>query len=113
LPERLAREPRPLGCAKRLGGGGHGCSRRRRCRTSLRDRRQRDAIAELLHAQHQLARIDRLRDVVVGADAEAGEPIVDRAAAGEEHQRDAGGLGMPFELPRRREAVLIRHLDVE
>ena len=73
----------------------------------------RQAIAQLLHAQHQLARVDGLRHVVVGADAQPGQAIVDGAAAGQEHQRDAGRVGMALELAGRGEAVLIRHLDVE
>jgi hypothetical protein len=54
-----------------------------------------------------------LRDVVVGADAQPGQAIVDGAPAGEEHQRDAGGVGMPLELPGGGEAVLVGHLHVE
>ncbi len=115
IPERVAGQPRPIRRARHDQGrpgwrrrGGlrlrPGRGRRDRCR---------DAVAELLHAQHQLARIDRLGYVVVGADAQPGQPIVDGAAAGQEHERDAGGVGMPLELPRRREAVLIRHLHVE
>ena len=73
----------------------------------------RHAIAQLLDPEHELARIDRLRDVVVGADPQPGQPIVDGAAAGEEHQRDAGRVGVRLELPRGREAVLVGHLHVE
>ena len=116
LAEDVAAEPRPIGRPRhdqrRAGRRGRG---RRLCgRPAPAARgRGRHAIAELLHAQHQLARIDRLRDVVVGADAQSRQAIVDGAAPGQEHQRDAGRVGMRLQLPRGGEAVLVRHLDVE
>ena len=42
-----------------------------------------------------------------------GEPIIHRAASGEEHQGNAAGVGPALELARRGEPVLIGHLHVE
>ena len=91
--------------AKRIGAGGRGRSRRRR-RLARRAMRR----STRLDARQQLAQVERLGDVVVGADLEA-DHLVDRiAAAGDDDQPAAPVLA---QLARDREAVLARQAEVE
>jgi len=63
-----------------------------------------------LDASEQLAQVERLGDVVVGADLEA-DHLVDRvAAAGDEHQ---AALPVLAQLPGNREAILAGQAEVE
>ena len=62
-----------------------------------------------LHARDDLARAERLGDVVVGADLEADEPV-DLVGA-RRHEDDGDALGL--EAPRQLEAVDTRQHDVD
>jgi hypothetical protein len=64
----------------------------------------------LPHARQQLARIERLGDVVVRADLEAHDPVHDRG--GGSHHHDGDVRVALAQVPREGEAVLARHVDV-
>jgi len=69
------------------------------------------AAEDRLHARDQLARVERLRQVVVGADLEAGDPVVNRVTRGE-HQDWRGDFARP-QLATEIETISAGEHDVE
>ena len=61
-------------------------------------------------AQQQLARLERLGQIVVGARLQARDPVLRRAARGQQQDRH---LALAAQLLGQRQAVLARHHDVE
>ena len=104
--ERRSRGPRRRAAAAPRGRARSG---RSRCAGS-RPARRGGGAAALLHAAHhalearaQLARVERLGDVVVGADLEADDAVDDVAGAGDHDDADVVALA---QVAREREAVL-------
>ena len=58
-------------------------------------RRGRGAAEDRLHAGDELARVERLREVVVGADLEPDDLVDVVVARGEHEDRDVGALADP------------------
>src|SRR6185295_6820583 len=69
-----------------------------------------DAAENTLQPRAQLARIERLGDVVVGADLKAGDAVDHVARAGDHDDADVVALA---QIARQRQAVLARQPDVE
>ena len=88
----------------RASGAPAGTPRSRRRRAGL------DATHDALQPGAQLARVERLRDVVVGAHLEADDAVHDLARAGHHDDPEVVALA---QVPREREAVLARQADVE
>ena len=63
-----------------------------------------------IHPRHQFARVERLHDVIVGADFKADDAVKFLTAGGEQDHRDVVGL---TDMTTERQAVLARHHDVE
>ena len=63
------------------------------------------AAQHRLDPQNHLARAERLRDVVVGAELETDDAVELLALGGEHDERQAGGRGIALEQPRELEAV--------
>ena len=105
-------EVEPAGAEGDAARGRRRAGRRgRRCRGSGRRGGRLGAAQHRAHPGQQLAHLERLGQVVVGAELEA-DDAVDRLARGRQHhQADARmRLAQPA---RQRQAVLAGHVDVE
>ncbi len=71
---------------------------------------RRRAAEDRLHAGHQLARVERLREVVVGADLEPDDLVDVLVARGQHQDRDVGALADPA---ADLHAVDVREHEVE
>ena len=71
------------------------------------------AAEDGLDAGDEVAHGEGFGDVVVGAEAEAGDHVVVGVAGGEEDDGDVGGLRVGFEAPGHLESVEVVHHDVE
>jgi hypothetical protein len=87
----------PKHCPRRIA-----CCRRGRAAVSTHHRAD---------ARQQLARVERLGQVIVGADLEA-DDAVDILALGRQHD-DGRKPRLPAQAPRHRQAVLARHHPVQ
>src|SRR5216110_2314518 len=81
------------------------------CRANSASRSNSAAVIAISYARQQLAQVERLGHVVVGAELESDDAVDRFALGGQHHQRHAG---MVLSQPaRQRQAVLARHVDVE
>src|SRR5204863_3097636 len=72
--------------------------------------RGRSPAQNALDAGHQLSRVERLRDVVVGTHLEAHDAVNDRSGGSKHDDRD---LCIALaEVARKAQAILARHGDV-
>ena len=74
-------------------------------RQARRDALLRAAREEQVHARDQLAHEDGLGEVVLDAELEAADLVLDRLLAREEHDRDRGPLGLLLEPAHQRVAI--------
>ena len=100
-PVRLEIEPAGADRHRRGGGRRIGGGLGRRCA---------QAPQHGPDAGQQLAQIDRLGDVVVGADLQPDHAIDHLARGGQHHDAD---LGVGAQEARQRQPVLARHVDVQ
>ena len=73
-------------------------------------RRRRGALEDVGDPKHQLARLERLGDVIVGADLQPVDPAFRGVARGQHHDRHRGGRA---DEAGEIEAGLARHHHVE
>ena len=79
----------------------------------VRQRLGRRAAQQRLDARQQLARLEGLGQVVVGAQLEADDAVDGLAARGEHQQRQAARAGVGAQLAREVEAVAVGQHEVE
>ena len=110
----------------KLGGGqrhiaaAHGGAVRRRVEADLAELDDRGGLLfagvpaqDRLDPQDDLARAERLGDVVVGAELEADDAVELLALRGQHDERQAGGRGVALEQARELEAVEARQHQIE
>src|SRR5262249_26646525 len=72
--------------------------------------RRRHTLQDVADAQHQLARLEGLGEIVVGAALEAGDAVLGLGHRGQEEDRHTAGAA---KIGGELEAALARHHDVE
>src|SRR5438309_6120443 len=71
--------------------------------------RRRHTLQDVADAQDELARLERLGEIVVGAVLEPGDAVLRFGHRGEQEDRRPPG---PAQRPRQIETVLTRHHDI-